>query len=68
MIHMKLTQQGLQFNTILVLTAQEVKEIKTGARKKIKTEEQQSEKHTLKRSIIVSSSKGQIKKRNSNPV
>lgn len=42
---MKLTQQDLQFNTILVLTAEEVKDIKTGARRKIKTEGQQSENH-----------------------
>lgn len=45
MNHMKLTQKNLQSNTILVLTAQEVKEINTGAQRKIKTEGQQSEKH-----------------------
>lgn len=45
-----------------------MKEIKTGARRKIKTEGQQSENYTLQISVIASSSKGQITKRNSNPV
>lgn len=44
------------------------KKKKTGARRKTKTEGQQSEKPTLKITVIVSSSKGQITKRSSNIV
>lgn len=69
MDHMELTQQDLRINTILVLTEQGSEGNKNRGKEKNQDRATAVRKtYTLKISIIVSSSKGKITKRNNDPV